>query len=45
MARLTVSGVFNLDHPDSVLQAVERSLQLQVVRLDDSTVQLLKPRQ
>ncbi len=45
VARLTVSGVFNLDHPDSVLQAVERSLQLQVVRLDDSTVQLLKPRQ
>jgi transmembrane sensor len=45
VARLTVSGVFNLDHPDSVLQAVERSLQLQLVRLDDSTVQLLKPRQ
>ena len=45
IARLTVSGVFNLDHPDSVLQALERSLQLQVVRVDDSTVQLLKPRQ
>ncbi|MFU8765765.1 MAG: FecR family protein, partial [Haliea sp.] len=45
IARLTVSGVFNLDHPDSVLQAVERSLQLQVVRVDDHTVQLLKPRQ
>lgn len=45
VARLTVSGVFNLDHPDSVLQAVERSLQLQVVRLDNGTVQLLKPRQ
>jgi len=45
IARLTVSGVFNLDHPDSVLQAVERSLQLQVVRVDDRTVQLLKPRQ
>lgn len=45
VARLTVSGVFNVDHPDSVLQALERSLQLQVVRLDDNTVQLLKPRQ
>ncbi|MDO8860222.1 FecR domain-containing protein [Haliea sp. E1-2-M8] len=45
VARLTVSGVFDLDHPDSVLQAVERSLQLQVVRLDNGTVQLLKPRQ
>lgn len=45
VAGLTVSGVFNLDHPDSVLQAVERSLQLQVVRLDNGTVQLLKPRQ
>ncbi|QIB65492.1 FecR family protein [Kineobactrum salinum] len=41
-ANLTVSGVFNLDHPDSVLQALERSLALKVVRLDERTVQLLK---
>ncbi|MEQ9463713.1 MAG: FecR domain-containing protein [Haliea sp.] len=45
VADLTVSGVFNLDHPASVLQAVELSLQLQVVQLDEGTVQLLKPRQ
>ncbi len=45
VADLTVSGVFNLDHPASVLQAVELSLELQVVQLDESTVQLLKPRQ
>lgn len=45
VADLTVSGVFNLDHPDSVLLALERSLALQVVRLDERTVQLLKARQ
>jgi transmembrane sensor len=45
VANLTVSGVFNLDHPDSVLQALERSLALEVVRLDERTVQLLKARQ
>lgn len=45
VASLSVSGVFDLDHPESVLQALERSFALEVVRLDDNTVQLLKPRQ
>jgi transmembrane sensor len=40
VATLPVSGVFQLDHPDSILQALERSLDLQVVRLDDNTLQL-----
>ncbi|PLW83538.1 hypothetical protein CWI75_04070 [Kineobactrum sediminis] len=45
VATLTVSGVFDLDHPESVLLALERSFALEVERLDDNTVRLLKPRQ
>ncbi|WP_290740461.1 FecR family protein [Haliea sp.] len=42
VANLTVSGVFSLDHPDTVIQALERSLGLRVVRLNNGSVQLLK---
>lgn len=38
----TVSGVFQLDHPQSNLEALQRSHGLRVVRLDEHTVQLLK---
>lgn len=41
VAALTVSGVFQLDHPDSILQALQRSLPVQLARIDASTVQLL----
>tara|TARA_S200002703_G_scaffold20589_1_gene16903 strand:+ start:1422 stop:2411 length:990 start_codon:yes stop_codon:yes gene_type:complete len=42
VAELTVSGVFSLDHPDTVVQALERSLGLRVVPLGNGSVQLLK---
>jgi transmembrane sensor len=42
VANLTVSGVFSLDHPETVIQALERSLGLRVVRLNNGSVQLLK---
>lgn len=41
VAALTVSGVFQLDHPDAMLEALERSLGLRVVPVDERTVQLL----
>ncbi len=41
LATRTVSGVFRLEQPDAMLNAVARSLDLEVVRLDDRTVQLL----
>lgn len=42
IANLTVSGVFMLDHPDSVLKALERSLHLQAVQVNSRTLRLLK---
>jgi ferric-dicitrate binding protein FerR (iron transport regulator) len=39
---MTVSGVFPLDEPDALLQALTRALDLQIVELDQSTLQLLK---
>lgn len=42
LAMLSVSGVFRIDQPQVILAALERSLDLRVVQVDDSTVQLLK---
>lgn len=42
IASMRVSGVFPLDQPDALLQAVSRALDLQVVELDSNAVQLLK---
>lgn len=42
VAAMTVSGVFPLDEPDALLQALTRALDLQIVELDQSTLQLLK---
>jgi len=41
LAVRTVSGVFKVDKPDALLDALAISLDLQVQRIDDSTVQLL----
>ncbi len=43
LASLTVSGVFELDQPRSILRALEVSLDLEVRQLNDSTIQLVKP--
>lgn len=45
IARLTVSGVFMLDHPDSVLRALERSLNLRTEAVGSHTLRLLKAEQ
>lgn len=45
IASLTFSGVFELDQPDSLLRALELSLDLQVVKLGENTLQLLKTSQ
>lgn len=45
LAVRTVSGVFQLDQPEALLDALAISLDLQVQRLDDDTVQLLKTEQ
>ncbi|MEP1471251.1 MAG: FecR domain-containing protein [Halieaceae bacterium] len=42
IASLKVSGVFPLDQPEALLQAVSRALELQLVELDGNVVQLLK---
>ena len=42
LAALSVSGVFRLDNPETILQAVALSLDLQVKPLDERSVQLLK---
>ena len=42
LAMLSVSGVFRVDQPQVILAALERSLDIRVVKVDDSTVQLLK---
>lgn len=42
LAVLTVSGVFQLDQPDAILNALAVSLDIRVNPLDESTVQLLK---
>lgn len=42
VARETVSGVFKVDHPASILAALQHSLGIQVVEVDDGTVQLLR---
>ena len=45
IAALTISGMFQLDQPESVLRALELSLGLEVVELDAHTLQLLKASQ
>lgn len=45
IAAMTISGVFELDQPDSILRALELSLNLQVVELGEDTLQLLKASQ
>jgi len=42
LAMLSVSGVFRVDQPQVILAALERSLNVRVIQVDDSTVQLLK---
>lgn len=42
VASLRVSGVFPLDQPDALLNAVSLALDLQLVQLDGNVVQLLK---
>lgn len=43
LASLAVSGVFDLDQPQSILRAIEVSLDLEARQLDGKTVQLVKP--
>jgi transmembrane sensor len=43
IATLTLSGVFPLNELEPVLQAVQVSLGLEVLTLDDKTLQLIKP--
>ena len=45
IAALTISGVFELDQPDSILRALELIHGLEVVELGPKTVQLLKSSQ
>ena len=41
VAAMRVSGVFPLDQPDALLQALTRTLNLRLVELDQNTLQLL----
>ncbi len=45
VAALTISGVFLLDQPQSVLHALKLSHSLEVVKVDSQTLRLLKPSQ
>jgi transmembrane sensor len=45
IARLTFSGVFELDQPQAVLNALQLSLDLEVVEVNERTLQLLKSSQ
>jgi len=45
LASLSISGVFRIDQPEIILAALERSLDVRVIQVDDSTVQLLKSNQ
>lgn len=42
VAALTVSGVFQVDHPDSVIRALERSLGLRAEAVSSRTLRLMK---
>ncbi|MFV8818986.1 FecR family protein [Haliea sp. E17] len=42
LSTLTVSGVFDLEQPQSIVRALEVSLQLEARQLDEDTVQLVK---
>ncbi len=44
VAALKVSGVFPLDQPDALILALEKSLALEAVQLDENTLKLLKAR-
>jgi transmembrane sensor len=41
VSQLRVSGVFQLNNPDTILRALQQSLDIQVVKIDDRTVQLI----
>jgi transmembrane sensor len=41
LATLTVSGVFRLDQPESILQALEITLGIEADRMDDGSIRLL----
>lgn len=43
VAAMTISGVFLLEKPESILEALEVSLGVRVAELDDGTLQLVKP--
>lgn len=45
IAAMSISGVFELDQPESILRALELSLGLEVVHLGPHTLQLLNPAQ
>jgi transmembrane sensor len=42
VAQMTVSGVFELSDPDTTLRAIEHSLAVRSISLEDGSVQLLK---
>lgn len=42
VGQLTISGVFRLQDPDTILRALEHSLAVRSVPLDDGTVQLIR---
>ena len=43
IATMTISGVFKLNELDPTLQALQLSLGLQVISLNDNTLHLIKP--
>ena len=44
IAALKISGVFRLDQPDALIIALEKTLDLKSIQVDDNTLQLLKAR-
>jgi transmembrane sensor len=44
VAALKISGVFRLDQPDALILALEKTLDLKSIQVDDNTLQLLKAR-
>jgi transmembrane sensor len=42
IGQMTVSGVFRLDDPDTIIRALEQSLDIRSVALDDGSIQLLR---
>jgi transmembrane sensor len=44
VAALKISGVFRLDQPDALILALEKTLDLKSIQVDNNTLQLLKAR-